>query len=409
MAFTTFVLICLSISLASAIPLHDPRPIDLPRREAAIAIGTGSITINQIAHAKPAASTKTPYHPVLYEYAKLLAKHGGPSKDYTRAIEQAKQHGNSYTTRDGSHSKNSSGIVGPIAAEPQAYDEAYYLQLSIGNQNFWVDFDTGSSDFWIMGASVEREAANQTLYRPGPTATRLVGESFEITYGDGSIAAGSVWRDTVTLGGVKVAKQAIEMASEADGSYNPPMSGVVGLAFESINNGNLSSLSPPPPSFFFFLLHSYACIKLKRKKKKKRTNTASRPKPHPNPLLPPDLRIAHFPTHPKCKSPTQRARQLHLWQHSVSTVPRRHNLHASQHHSRLLGLHSARLGRGPESKTTRHNAQHKPQAGRHPRYRHQSDPGRARHRSRILPQRKRRDLRRVHCRRILLPLFSIAA
>jgi hypothetical protein len=43
--------------------------------------------------------------------------------------------------------------------------------------------------------------------------TQMVGESWAIAYGDGSKAAGTVWADKVTIGGVTATTQAVEVAT----------------------------------------------------------------------------------------------------------------------------------------------------------------------------------------------------
>ena len=39
-----------------------------------------------------------------------------------------------------------SSNYGSVEADPSAYDEAYYCEVTIGDQTMHLDFDTGSSD-----------------------------------------------------------------------------------------------------------------------------------------------------------------------------------------------------------------------------------------------------------------------
>ena len=83
-------------------------------------------------------------------------------------------------------------------------------------------------------------ASNQTVWAPSSTSTELSGQSWYVTYGDGSFAGGSVWTDEVGLGAVKVPQASIEIADFASGTFDAPSSGILGLGFDSNNMGNAS-------------------------------------------------------------------------------------------------------------------------------------------------------------------------
>lgn len=62
---------------------------------------------------------------------------------------------------------------------------------------------------------------------------------WKISYGDGSSASGTVAYDVVDLGGLKIKKQAIELADKRSSSFNKdPIDGILGLGFNSINTVN---------------------------------------------------------------------------------------------------------------------------------------------------------------------------
>lgn len=78
-----------------------------------------------------------------------------------------------------------------------------------------LDFDTGSADLWVFSSELSSsESAGHTVYDPSQsgTAQKLQGYTWNITYGDGSSSSGNVYTDTVTVGGVSVTGQAVELA-----------------------------------------------------------------------------------------------------------------------------------------------------------------------------------------------------
>ena len=46
-----------------------------------------------------------------------------------------------------------------------------------------------------------------------------------------------MWKDDITIGSTKVIKTAVEVAEHAGGTYDAPSSGLVGLGFDKINEG----------------------------------------------------------------------------------------------------------------------------------------------------------------------------
>ena len=80
--------------------------------------------------------------------------------------------------------------------------------------------------------------AGHNIYNPkkSPTAKLLKGDTWNITYGDGSSASGNVYSDTVTLGGLVIKNQAVECAEKLSSAFaTGEGDGLLGLAFDAIN------------------------------------------------------------------------------------------------------------------------------------------------------------------------------
>jgi hypothetical protein len=123
-----------------------------------------------------------------------------------------------------------------------SYDDAYITPVSIGTpaQVLNLDFDTGSSDLWVFSNSLPSSEVNgQTEYNPSKssTASKVSGGTWSISYGDGSTSSGTIYKDKVTIAGLTVASQGVEVASTVSDSFTDDSSvdGLVGLAFDTIN------------------------------------------------------------------------------------------------------------------------------------------------------------------------------
>lgn len=75
---------------------------------------------------------------------------------------------------------------------------------------------------------------------------KVSGSSWKIKYGDGSTASGIVGRDNVTLGGLCVENQAIELASKLSAQFTQSAGdGLLGLAFGKINTVKPKPVATP--------------------------------------------------------------------------------------------------------------------------------------------------------------------
>ncbi|KAF7846380.1 hypothetical protein BT93_L4481 [Corymbia citriodora subsp. variegata] len=114
-----------------------------------------------------------------------------------------------------------------------------------------MDFDTGSSDFWVFSTLLpSSESAGHTLYNASASKHSSLesGETWSINYGDGSGASGVIYSDRVVLAGVTATSQAVEAATSVSSAFTSDTQndGLVGLAFDGLNTASPSKV----PTFF---------------------------------------------------------------------------------------------------------------------------------------------------------------
>ncbi|KAJ5676225.1 hypothetical protein N7462_009122, partial [Penicillium macrosclerotiorum] len=123
------------------------------------------------------------------------------------------------------------GQSGGSPAIPLIYDVEYLCPVTAGGQTLYLDFDTGSAELL--------------------TLKLLPGFTWDITHADGSGAGGNLYYDAVAVGSLVGLSQAIEPAIYVSSSFasNPFSSGLLGLAFSTINTAN--SVEPIKQQTFF--------------------------------------------------------------------------------------------------------------------------------------------------------------
>ncbi|EGX88222.1 aspartic endopeptidase (AP1), putative [Cordyceps militaris CM01] len=131
--------------------------------------------------------------------------------------------------------------TGEVTAEDQQNDSEYLCEVSIGTppQKVLLDFDTGSSDLWIFSTELSKATQKgHTIFNPSKSSTfkKLPGQTWQISYGDGSSASGDCGSDNVTIGGLTIEGQTVELASKLAAQFAQGTGdGLLGLAFPAIN------------------------------------------------------------------------------------------------------------------------------------------------------------------------------
>nr|POF01149.1 aspergillopepsin-1 [Quercus suber] len=149
-----------------------------------------------------------------------------------------------------------SGTAGQVGAEDIQNDSLYLAEVKIGTpaQTLKLDFDTGSADLWVWSTKLSSslqtsgKSAGHTIFDPTKSSTfkNSSGEKWQISYGDGSTASGTVGTDTIALGTTVIQKQAIELASTLSAQFQQGEGdGLLGLAFDTINTVTPNPVKTP--------------------------------------------------------------------------------------------------------------------------------------------------------------------
>ncbi|KAK0671790.1 aspartic peptidase domain-containing protein [Cercophora samala] len=131
---------------------------------------------------------------------------------------------------------------GEVEAQDQQGDMEYLCEVLIGTppQKVLLDFDTGSADLWVRPDVFKNEESS--------SFELLKNKSWKIQYGDGSYASGFVGHDTISIGGLIIKKQAVEVAKHVSTQFSQGvLGGLLGLAFKQINTVHSSFLGTRDP------------------------------------------------------------------------------------------------------------------------------------------------------------------
>ncbi|KAH8701918.1 putative aspartic endopeptidase [Talaromyces proteolyticus] len=150
--------------------------------------------------------------------------------------------------------KKTGDQTGDVPSEDVQNDTEYLAQVSIGTpaQTFKLDFDSGSADLWVwsteLPSGTKSSGSSHSIFDPSKSSTwkATSGETWQISYGDGSSASGDVGTDVLSLGNLDIKNQAIEVASTLSTEFQQGTGdGLLGLAFGSINTAKPNQVKTP--------------------------------------------------------------------------------------------------------------------------------------------------------------------
>ncbi|KZO90416.1 acid protease [Calocera viscosa TUFC12733] len=118
-------------------------------------------------------------------------------------------------------------------------DSAWYGSVDVGTplNRFTVDFDTGSSDFFLPSSDCF-DCGNHNTYDPASSdSSTCLYEYFDLQYGDNSETSGIQYTDTVAIGSLTVSGQTLGSATSYSTEFQDAVyDGLMGLGFPQLSS-----------------------------------------------------------------------------------------------------------------------------------------------------------------------------
>jgi len=225
------VALATSGALATALPTAPPAGVRIPlARRTRFTDANGFVDLERLRDHVAAIETKVARGLKAFE-ANTGAKH--PLDDGSLHAKLAKRAAGSLH-----HAKRATGSV---ALTDDDDGDLWQGGITVGTpaKAFTVDFDTGSSDLFLPGSTCRVNCAGHTLYNTAASSTaKTTRASFSLAFGDGSTVEGTVFTDTVSVGGLTATTQAVGDSSQYSAGFaldEFPPDGLMGMGFEQIS------------------------------------------------------------------------------------------------------------------------------------------------------------------------------
>ncbi|OJT11452.1 Pregnancy-associated glycoprotein 2 [Trametes pubescens] len=129
--------------------------------------------------------------------------------------------------------------------------QTYYVLAGVGSVSLRLALDTASADLWLVSTGCTSSACNIPKYPLTFESSTFVpvnsnGTTFNVTYADLTGAQGFVARESVSLGNLTVANQALGLANTSTVHFTDSMSGVLGLGFPRLSTIANSAVNATP-------------------------------------------------------------------------------------------------------------------------------------------------------------------
>ncbi|PPQ73068.1 hypothetical protein CVT24_001613 [Panaeolus cyanescens] len=165
-----------------------------------------------------------------------LKRRSQPSRTMKEWGAWAKSHREGLEEKYG-HSTPQRRSTGTDLLTNQNGDSSYFGTLAIGTPPtpYNVILDTGSADLWVADVECTSGCGGVPLFNPNSSSTfQNQSTPFDITYGSGR-ALGYLGLDAVQMANFSVSNQVFAVCNRvSSGLLNNPVSGLLGLAFQTI-------------------------------------------------------------------------------------------------------------------------------------------------------------------------------
>ena len=117
-------------------------------------------------------------------------------------------------------------------------DFSYFAPISFGSREtlMYMLVDTGAANTWVMGSSCNTEACknHNTFGEQDSTTFKTTGDTFNLTYGTGSVSGATV-NDTVQIAGMSIPLSFGAASTTSNDFLDYPMDGILGLGRSASN------------------------------------------------------------------------------------------------------------------------------------------------------------------------------